>query len=98
MIVIFVDPQVDIQREACKIRFVDFGTEAWQPVEMMRKDLFTLDFNIQSFVLQLDNIQPRGEQWQEEEIIFLHEKLVDQTFHVVIEEVKVCSDKNIQIT
>ena len=74
----------------CKIRFVDYGTEAFQPMEMMRKDLFTVEFNIQSFALQLDNIQPPGDKWEEEELNCLHEKLVDQTFHVVIEEFKVC--------
>ena len=89
MIALFFDPQVDILREACKIRFVDYGTEAWQAVEMMRKDLFTVEFNIQSFMLQLDNIQPSGDKWLEEELTLLHEKLVDQTFDVVIKEVKV---------
>ena len=59
-------------------------------MEMMRKDLFTVEFNIQSFALQLDNIQPPGDKWEEEELNWLHEKLVDQTFHVVIEELKVC--------
>ena len=68
---------------------MDYGTEAWQPMEMMRKDLFTVEFNIQSFMLQLDNIQPNGDKWLEEELTLLHEKLVDQTFDVVIKEVKV---------
>ena len=68
---------------------MDYGTEAWQPMEMMRKDLFTVEFNIQSFMLQLDNIQPSGDKWLEEELTLLHEKLVDQTFDVVIKEVKV---------
>lgn len=58
-------------------------------MEMMRKDLFTVEFNIQSFMLQLDNIQPSGDKWLEEELTLLHEKLVDQTFDVVIKEVKV---------
>ena len=68
---------------------MDYGTDTWHLMEMMRKDLFAADVNIQSFPLQLDNIHPLGEQWQEEELTVLHEKLVDQTFHVVIKEVKV---------
>ena len=64
-------------------------------METMRKDLFAVDVKIQSFPLQLDNtnIRPRGDKWQEEELAVLHEKLVDQTFHVVIKEMKVTMDK-----
>ena len=58
-------------------------------MERMRKDLFTVEFNIQSFALQMDDIRPSGDKWEEEELTFLHEKLVDQTFHVAIEEFKV---------
>ena len=68
---------------------VDYGTESWHLMEWMRKDLFAADQNIQSFALQLDAIHPEGDKWLEEELTFLHEKIVDQTFHVDIQEVKV---------
>ena len=68
---------------------MDYGTESWHLMEMMRKDLFAVDANIQSFPLQLDSIHPSGDTWKEEELTLLHEKLVDQTYHVVIKEVKV---------
>ena len=68
---------------------MDYGTEGWHLMETMRKDLFAVDVNIQSFGLQLDNIQPGGDKWLEEELTFLHEKLVDQTFQVFIKEKKV---------
>ena len=90
--------QVDRLHESCKIRFVDYGTEGWSPVEMMRKDLFTVEFNIQSFALQMDDIRPSGDKWEVEELELLHEKLVDQTFHVDIEEFKVEFVKYMQIT
>ena len=53
-------------------------------VEGERKDLFMTEIPIKCFPLQLENIQPVGDNWEQSVLDILHSTLVVQTLNFVI--------------
>ena len=68
----------------CLVKFVDYGSEELCDVQSLRKGLFCDEFPIQCFTVQIYNVRPIRDKWEESTLDLLHQMLVDQVLKVTV--------------